>query len=271
LSPPSFDFETSGIREAGALQELVGVRLDAVVVVNLAGFVQLVDAIGGLWIDVPEQLVDRNYPLEDGMVTSTATSGLAASISTGEWLSPLPNRATRTLITAARRQQAVLLALARDVDPIAQLPKVPNLLKIAANNLWTTVPRSEVRTMGELAARAGSPESDPRPRHSDRLADVSTSRTRQDSGHGQVRGPRPDAHVRRLRARLRFHRGGAALPSWHGFRRSIAVCVLPGDATGLPSPRTPTTSVEPRKVPRHRRRRFARPTGTTRDGRRRRP
>jgi len=53
-----------------------------------------------------------------------------------------------------RRQQAVLVALAREVDPIALLPKVPNLLEIAADNLWTTVPRSEVRAMAELAARA---------------------------------------------------------------------------------------------------------------------
>jgi anionic cell wall polymer biosynthesis LytR-Cps2A-Psr (LCP) family protein len=37
----------------GAVQELVGVRLDGAVVVNLAGFVRLVDALGGLWIDVP--------------------------------------------------------------------------------------------------------------------------------------------------------------------------------------------------------------------------
>jgi anionic cell wall polymer biosynthesis LytR-Cps2A-Psr (LCP) family protein len=41
---------------AGAVQELVGVALDGVIVVNLAGFVRLVDAIGGLWIDVPKRL-----------------------------------------------------------------------------------------------------------------------------------------------------------------------------------------------------------------------
>jgi hypothetical protein len=99
----------------GAIQELVGVRLDAAVVVNLAGFVRLVDTIGGLWIDVPERLVDLNYPLEDG-------SG----------------------------QQAVLVALARQVDPLALLPE----LKIASDNLWTTVPRAEVRALGEPAARA---------------------------------------------------------------------------------------------------------------------
>jgi anionic cell wall polymer biosynthesis LytR-Cps2A-Psr (LCP) family protein len=39
------------------VQERVGVRLDGGVVVNLAGFVRLVDALGGLWIDIPERLI----------------------------------------------------------------------------------------------------------------------------------------------------------------------------------------------------------------------
>jgi LCP family protein required for cell wall assembly len=139
----------------GAIQELVGVRLDAVVVVNLAGFVRLVDAIGGLWVDVPERLVDLNYPLEDG------SGHIRLDIKTGcqhlnGWmaLAYARSRHQDSDYGRMRRQQAVLVALARQVDPIALLPKVPSLLKIASDNLWTTVPRSEVRAMAELAARA---------------------------------------------------------------------------------------------------------------------
>jgi LCP family protein required for cell wall assembly len=139
----------------GAVQELVGVRLDAVVVVNLAGFVRLVDALGGLWIDVPERLVDLDYPLEDG------SGHIRLDIKTGcqhldgrMALAYARSRHQDSDYGRMRRQQAVLVALAREVDPIALLPKVPNLLEIAADNLWTTVPRSEVRAMAELAARA---------------------------------------------------------------------------------------------------------------------
>lgn len=139
----------------GAVQELVGVRLDAVVGVNLAGFVRLVDAIGGLWIDVPERLVDRNYPLEDGsghihLDIKTGCQHLDGRMA----LAYARSRHQDSDYGRMRRQQAVLVALAREVDPIALLPKVPNLLEIAADNLWTTVPRSEVRAMAELAARA---------------------------------------------------------------------------------------------------------------------
>jgi LCP family protein required for cell wall assembly len=139
----------------GAVQELVGVRLDGVVVVNLAGFVRLVDAIGGLWIDVPERLVDRNYPLEDGSGHLRLDIKPGCQLLDGRMaLAYARSRHQDSDYGRMRRQQAVLVALARQVDPIALLPKVPKLLEIASDNLWTTIRRSEVRTMAELAARA---------------------------------------------------------------------------------------------------------------------
>jgi hypothetical protein len=111
----------------------------------------------------------------------------------------------------------------------------------------------------DLSMVSDGQESDPRPRLSDRLADVGAGRTRQDSRHEQVRGPGPDPQVRRLRARIRIYGGGAALPSWHGIRRSIALCGLPGESTDPLSPRTPTTALEPRGVRHRRARGFPRP------------
>lgn len=139
---------------SGAVQELVGVRLDAVVVVNLAGFVRLVNAIGGLWIDVPERLVDSNYPLEDGSGHIRLDIKPACQLLDGRMaLAYARSRHQDSDYGRMRRQQAVLLALARQVDPIALLPKVPELLEIAKDNLWTTVPRTDVRGLAELAAR----------------------------------------------------------------------------------------------------------------------
>lgn len=139
---------------SGAVQELVGVQLDAVVVVNLAGFVRLVDAIGGLWIDVPERLMDRNYPLEDGSGHLRLDIRPGCQLLDGRMaLAYARSRHQDSDYGRMRRQQAVLVALARQVDPIALLPKVPRLLEIASGNLWTTVPRSDVRALAELAAR----------------------------------------------------------------------------------------------------------------------
>ena len=138
---------------SGAVQELVGVRLDGLVVVNLAGFVRLVDAIGGLWINPPERVVDSRYPLEDG------TGHIAIDIRPGCQrldgrlaLAYARSRRQDSDYGRMRRQQAVLVALARQVDPIALLPRVPELLDIARGNLWMTIGQDQ---LGGLAALAG--------------------------------------------------------------------------------------------------------------------
>jgi len=138
----------------GAVQELVGVRLDDVVVVNLAGFVRLVDAIGGLWIDVPKRLVDRNYPLENGRGHISLDIKPGCQLVDGRMaLAYARSRHQDSDYGRMGRQQRVLVALARQVDPIALLPKVPELLDIAKGNLWTTVARADIRGLAELAAR----------------------------------------------------------------------------------------------------------------------
>jgi LCP family protein required for cell wall assembly len=137
----------------GAVQELVGVPLDGVVVVNLAGFVRLVNAIGGLWIDVPERLVDRNYPLEDGSGNIRLDIRRGCQLLDGRMaLAYARSRHQDSDYGRMHRQQLVLIALARQVDPIALLPKVSELLDIVKRNLWTTIAREDVQGLAELAA-----------------------------------------------------------------------------------------------------------------------
>jgi LCP family protein required for cell wall assembly len=139
---------------SGAVQELVGVRLDGVVVVNLAGFVRLVDAIGGLWIDVPKPLVDRAYPLEDGSGHIRLDIRPGCQLLDGRMaLAYARSRRQDSDYGRMRRQQQVLVALARQVDPLELAPQVPRLLKIAKENVWTTIKRSDVKALAALAAR----------------------------------------------------------------------------------------------------------------------
>jgi LCP family protein required for cell wall assembly len=137
---------------AGAVQELVGVPLDGMIVVNLAGFVQLVDEIGGLWIDIPSPLHDRNYPLEDGSGYMTLDFSPGCQHLDGRMaLAYARSRHQDSDYGRMRRQQEVLFALARNVDPADILPRVPALLRIARDNLWTTIRRSELAGLAELA------------------------------------------------------------------------------------------------------------------------
>ena len=138
---------------AGAVQQLMGVPLDGMVVINLAGFVQLVDALGGLWIDIASPLFDGNYPLEDGSGYITLNFSPGCQHLNGRMaLAYARSRHQDFDYGRMRRQQTVLLALRRQVDPVSIAPRVPSLLDIARNNLWSTIKRSDVLGLAKLAA-----------------------------------------------------------------------------------------------------------------------
>jgi polyisoprenyl-teichoic acid--peptidoglycan teichoic acid transferase len=141
----------------GAVQELVGVPLDGAIVVDLNGFVDLVNAVGGLWIDIPHSLYDSHYPKPDG------SGYIQVSIQAGcqklngiRALEYARSRHQDDDYGRMRRQQAVLLALHAELDPIALLPRVPDLLDIAKDNLWTTIQPDEIADLAVLAAHVDS-------------------------------------------------------------------------------------------------------------------
>ena len=147
--------EARGMRAvSGAVQELLGVRLDGMVVVNLGGFVSVVGELGGLWIDIPERLVDERYPLEDGSeLIQVAFEPGCQHLDGRMALAYARSRHQDSDYGRMGRQQAVLLALRRQMDPVKLVPKVPALLRIARDNLWTTVRRQDLRGIAKLASR----------------------------------------------------------------------------------------------------------------------
>jgi polyisoprenyl-teichoic acid--peptidoglycan teichoic acid transferase len=145
--------EAAGFRAlTGAIQELVGVPLDGALVVNLTGFVDLVDAVGGLWIDVPFTLYDEHYPSGAGQVTVYVPAGCQKLDGTGA-LQYARSRHSSDDYSRMRRQQLVLTSLAHQLDPMKLLAKVPKLLDVARDNLWTTIDQDEIANLAALAAR----------------------------------------------------------------------------------------------------------------------
>lgn len=138
----------------GAIQELVGQPLDGAVFVNLNGFVDLVDAIGGLWVDSPYTVYDAHYPLPNGTGYIEISLPAGCHKLTGEKaLEYARSRHMDSDYGRMQRQQRVLVAVARQLDPLALLPRVPDLLDIAKQNLLITIPGNEIGTLAALAAR----------------------------------------------------------------------------------------------------------------------
>jgi LCP family protein required for cell wall assembly len=152
--------EARGFRAvAGAIQELVGVPLDGLVVVDLQGFVRLVDAIDGLWVDIPETIVDDAYPVPGGggKIRIVIKAG-CRQLDGADALAYARSRHQDSDYGRMARQQRVLLALADQIDPFALLPKVPELIEIAGDNLWTTIDPEHIAGLAALASRV-DPES----------------------------------------------------------------------------------------------------------------
>lgn len=147
--------DAAGFRAtAGAVQELIGQTIDGAVVVNLNGFVDLVDAVGGLWINIPFALHDPHYALPNGRGYIELNFRAGCQKLDGERaLEYARTRHADSDYGRMRRQQRVMVALARELDPLALLPRVPELLDIARDNLWTTIQPDEIADLAQLAAR----------------------------------------------------------------------------------------------------------------------
>jgi LCP family protein required for cell wall assembly len=136
----------------GAVQQLVGVPLDGAVVVKLNGFVDLVNALGGVWIDVPSKMVDHAYPMEDGSGHVTLTINAGCQKLNGHYALAFARiRHIDSDYARMGRQQVVLDALARQLDPLAVLTKLPDLLQIAGSNLKTTFSPDDAASLAQFA------------------------------------------------------------------------------------------------------------------------
>lgn len=140
------------------LQELVGRPIDGMVILDLNGFVRLVDAFGGLEIYVPVAISDSHYRAEDGI------TGVPMYLPAGQQhldghmaLFYARTRHQDNDYNRMQRQQDVLQALRRQLDPCSLVFRLPELLDIVHDSLWTNVP---IDTLPELLAVGSRVEAD---------------------------------------------------------------------------------------------------------------
>lgn len=132
---------------------LLGVDVDAMAVAELNGFVRAVDALGGLDIDVPSQVYDRNYPTPDG------TGYVEVLIPAGPqhldgWhaLAYARTRHQDSDYQRMERQQLVLVAMQRQLR-CGLAVRFTELLEIARDTLWTNFPLEGLPALVSVAGR----------------------------------------------------------------------------------------------------------------------
>ncbi len=133
---------------------LAGVSIDGMVVADLNGFVRVIDALGGLKIDVPYPIRDNFYPKEDGTGTIQLRIPAGPQVLSGSLtLAFARTRHMDSDYGRMSRQQLVLIALRKQLTPCAMLPRLPEFVTIAKESLWTNVPVNQLPSLLALADR----------------------------------------------------------------------------------------------------------------------
>ena len=121
--------------------EITGLRIDDTVIVDLSGFEQLVDAMGGVTINALER-VPIGGKVVDGQIVGI-TGWIEPGVQHMDGYHALwyaRSRATTDDFSRMRRQRCVVGAIVDQVDPMRMLARYPQLAEAVADNLRVDIP-----------------------------------------------------------------------------------------------------------------------------------
>jgi LCP family protein required for cell wall assembly len=128
---------------------LFGVPVDRYALVDIHAMEQIVDTLGGVWIDNPQRLIDTQYPTDD---YRTTTIDIPAGRQLMDGVTAVEYARTRhpdSDYGRQSRQQQVLLALRDQVLEPSVLPHLPQLVSQATELVRTDLNPLEI---GQLVA-----------------------------------------------------------------------------------------------------------------------
>lgn len=133
------------------LGELYGLDIRYFVEVNFDGFRRVVDALGGVTINVQIPVVDDRYPAERGQLRRIYIPAGVQHMSGEQALVYARSRNASSDYDRGQRQQRVLLSLYQQADVRAILPRIDELASAVGSAIRTDVPREVVPQLLGLA------------------------------------------------------------------------------------------------------------------------
>jgi cell envelope-related function transcriptional attenuator common domain len=132
---------------------LYGLDIKYFVEVNFEGFVRVVDALGGVTINVQIPVVDDRYPGEGGRLERIYIPSGIQHMDGAQALRYARSRHTSTDFDRGQRQQRVLLSLREQADPQELIPHLPALVSALKSAIRTDVPIDQLDELLGLASR----------------------------------------------------------------------------------------------------------------------
>jgi LCP family protein required for cell wall assembly len=138
--------------------EITGLDINQSVVINLRGFKALVDAMGGVDVNVQQRVcVECHTGTSGGVVfTGDRREYIEPGLQHLDGLHALwyaRSRAGSDDFSRMRRQRCVAGALMQQADPVGLLQSYPQLAKVVKNNVSIDIPRDELSAWVDLALR----------------------------------------------------------------------------------------------------------------------
>ncbi len=128
----------------GALGELLGVPIHYYALVTLDGFVDVVDALGGVTMDVPKRLVDETYPHENGTVERVVIEAGRQHFDGHLALAYARIRRPSDDFARMHRQRCVLGAVVEQTTPVEFLLNFPRLAEAIKKSVSTDIPQDRL-------------------------------------------------------------------------------------------------------------------------------
>ncbi len=141
------------------LGEITGLDIQRSVVIDLKGFKELVDAMGGVEVNARERVCVECSSLPGGGIKWTNNGKV-------EWIEPglqkldgrralwyARSRAGSDDFSRMRRQRCVAGALLTQADPVSLFANYPRIAKAVKDNVRITIPQSELQAWVDLVLR----------------------------------------------------------------------------------------------------------------------
>lgn len=132
---------------------LYGIDIQYFVEVNFDGFQEIVDALGGVTVNVQVPVVDDRYPAGNSALARVYIPAGMQHMTGAQALVYARSRHASSDFDRAARQQRILLALRQETDIASVLPRIDELASAVSASLRTDIPRELVPQLLGLASK----------------------------------------------------------------------------------------------------------------------
>ena len=141
-----------------AVENITGLEIDYYMLVDLTGFAELVDAFGGVHIDVPKTVDGPLYDPVTGGYEMVRIDAGEQFLDGGHALAYARVRHDSSDYVRMGRQRCLIAAMASDIDVLGVLARLGDLLQVVETHVTTDLPMDLIPELVRLTPRISSDE-----------------------------------------------------------------------------------------------------------------